>query len=90
MKFLGLVYDGEKDLFYADTREGASLIFDKQDLLVAFNKRESPYKEKDSQFSWHTFITSKLAGFVQSRMYNDGWNMEDYFQSFKLKFSKGS
>jgi len=45
------VYDGIKDEFYAATRNGSTLIMDKQDLIVEFNNRESPYKEKDSKFS---------------------------------------
>lgn len=35
LKFLGLTYDGTKDKLYASTRGGATLEYDKQDLISA-------------------------------------------------------
>lgn len=41
LKFLGLTYNGATDKLYASTRAGASLEFDKQDLVQAVRARES-------------------------------------------------
>lgn len=35
LKFLGLTYDGERDVLHASTRGGATLEFDKHDLVAA-------------------------------------------------------
>jgi len=51
LKFLGLVYDGNKDELRAETRKGSKLIMDKEDLIKEFNNRVSDYPEKDSQYS---------------------------------------
>lgn len=51
MKFLGLVYNGEKDELSSETREGAKLVYDKEDLVSAVNEREIenyPFKGKHS------------------------------------------
>lgn len=48
LKILGLEYNGETDKFYANTRNGASLEFDKHDLIEALKHRESP-KDSDEE-----------------------------------------
>lgn len=102
LKFLGLVYDGEKDKLYADTRKGAKLIFDKQDLIKAYNnlRENSDWTGHDTE-SWRTrkwkdkftfedLVSSKLFGFIQSRLYQGSWNMEDYEQEFRLTYKRNS
>jgi len=39
------VYDGEKDKLYADTRKGSKLLYDKQDLVKAYNESRRNPKE---------------------------------------------
>jgi len=51
LKFLGLVYDGDKDQLRAETRKGSKLIMDKEDLIKEFNNRVSDYPEKDTKYS---------------------------------------
>lgn len=90
IKFLGLVYDGLDNSLRASTRNGAKLLMDKQELIRRFNERESEYKELDTTFSWHEFIKSKIRGYIQSRLYIGDWNLENYIQSFRLSYGKGS
>jgi len=90
MKFLGLVYDGDKDQLKAETRKGSKLIMDKEDLIKEYNNRVSDYPEKDSKYSWETFIKSEISGFIQSRLYLGSWNLEDFMQNFNLNYIKGS
>lgn len=90
LKFLGITYDGTKDQLAADTRNGSKLIMDKEDLIQEFNKRETGYEEKFSEWSWNSFIHSELAGYIQSRLYSGSWELEQYFQNFRLKYGKGS
>jgi len=81
LKFLGLVYDGVSDTLEAKTRKGATLRYDKQDLLKALAEREAENKKerKDSYMdgagelikdSWEEFIRSSVTGFIQSRLYS--------------------
>lgn len=102
LKFLGIVYDGEKDKLYADTRKGSKLLYDKQDLVKAYNEsRRNPkesWKETESwyQRKWkdkYTFVDlvqSKLWGFIQSRLYQGSWNLENYEQEFRLTYKRDS
>lgn len=102
LKFLGLTYDGSVDRLYASTREGATLEFDKQDLVLAIKAASngatvnhvSPGDRRvprgDSGFTWQDFIKSSIAGFIQSRLYSNSWNLGEFDQSFELDYVKGS
>lgn len=98
LKFLGMVYDGEKDQLSANTREGSRLMFDKMDLIKANDiaqtngmKGESwEQKVWKSKYTFEDLVKSKLFGFIQSRLYQGSWNMEGYEQSFELTYKKGS
>lgn len=96
LKFLGLVYDGEKGTLTASTRKGSELIFDEMDLVQAWDMQEKNLSESWRSRKWRDKYTfedlakSKLFGFIQSRLYQGSWNMEGYEQSFDLTFNKGS
>jgi hypothetical protein len=86
LKFLGLVYNGERDELRADTRNGSKLLYDKQSLVELIHEGEFK-KRKDypeNYGSWEAFINSSVSGFIISRLYNGDWNLKDYVQSFKL------
>jgi len=40
--------------------------------------------------SWESYFKSRLIGFIQSRLYQGQWNLENLEQDFELKFIKGS
>lgn len=103
LKFLGLTYDGNKDTLTASTRNGATLsIHTKDDLLNALlkgakDKRLTPGSASVGEgvpglrrWSWESLVNSSIAGFMQSRMYQGSWNLEDYVQSFELTFTEQS
>lgn len=56
LKFLGLEFDGKLEKFYASTRTGATLEFDKHDLVEAIKHREqgtlSDEEEKTALDNW--------------------------------------
>jgi hypothetical protein len=95
LKFLGLVYNAERDELRSDTREGAKLIYDKQSLVDILHT-DSFYKgihkdyPEDNPHSWENFIKSDLTGFILSRLYIGDWNLTNYVQSFKLTRKEGS
>jgi len=104
LKFLGLTYDGTKDKLYASTRGGATLEYDKQDLISAVMESRrtkwdqsrvsmpSPRRLNDTPIkgSWEEFIKSSLSGFIQARLYSGSWNLEEFVQNFELDYAKGS
>lgn len=103
LKFLGLVYDGNKDKLYADTRKGSELLYDKQDLVKAYNdmrqaKGNMPWKETESwynrkwkdKYTFEDLVNSKLWGFIQSRLYQGSWNLDNYEQEFRLTYKRNS
>lgn len=93
LKFLGLIYNAEKDELVSDTAKGKSLVHDKQDLLDLMYKKKG-FKSRDEYpenfGSWESFIKGDLSGFILSRLYNGSWNLEDYTQSFKMKHLRNS
>lgn len=82
LKFLGLEYDGNLNKLRAKTRNGATMLFDKEELIEALSARESSQKEErfyldeNPNGSWTNLITSSIFGFVMSRLYMDSWNPE--------------
>lgn len=100
LKFLGLEYDGNTGILSAKTREGATLVAkgDVKEMLQFIAEWENDYKEtpsieNDSKSkaltSWKKIFSSKLAGYLQSALYNDTWNL-NVIQDFKLKFGSSS
>jgi len=82
LKFLGLIYEPWLDQLMAKTRKGATLLFDKMDLIKALNARDGMAKPYFARFkyegvTWSHLIGSSVYGFVLSRMYSDDWNPED-------------
>ena len=98
LKFLGLVYDGEKEKLQAKTREGSELIFDKMNLVKAWDSiKGNPgigeswgSKRWKDKYTFEDLAKSKLFGFIQSRLYQGSWNMEGYEQIFELTYKKGT
>lgn len=104
LKFLGLTYDGWGDRLFASTRNGATLEFDKDDLVEAIAYRNSQGSHDNdpntpdyggniaevTKRNWQAFAKSSIAGFIQSRLYGDSWNLEGYEQSFELDYIRSS
>lgn len=95
LKFLGLEYDGDKDLLRASTRNGSTLEYDKASLLEAIEAGYFPHldgytKHTTRKGNWEQFVRSKFAGFLMARLYNGSWNQEELWQSFELSFHTGS
>lgn len=89
LKFLGLTYDGNLDKLSASTRKGSTLLYDKEDLVKAYQERDSETKLNyvpEGMNNWDNLIESKLAGFIQSRLYTGAWNLEEFYQDFALNF----
>jgi len=93
LKFLGLEFDGES--LSAKTRgdpalgkKGSTLVFDKHNLVKEYLARE--WKTKSVEFSWSYLARSDIFGFFQARLYQGDYNLKEYSQDFKLKFSPGS
>jgi hypothetical protein len=40
--------------------------------------------------SWEDYFRSRLIGFIQSRLYNGTWNLDNLEQDFEMKFVNGS
>jgi hypothetical protein len=40
--------------------------------------------------SWEKYFSSKMMGFVQSRLYQGSWNLEGLIQNFNLEFMNKS
>lgn len=96
MKFLGLKYDGV--VLESQTRTGKNLILsqDIQYLSSLITHIESFGKQG---VSWSTIVKrggnsgtfkSQIAKFIQSRLYNGQYNLENLNQDFELKFNRSS
>lgn len=100
LKFLGLEYNGITNILKAATRNGAELKYNKTKLIedqlekLNFDKwyegKPSGNKWYKSTETWENLIKSKLFGFIQSRLYQGKWNLDDLKQSFKLDPKSGS
>jgi hypothetical protein len=159
LKFLGLTYDGNADKFVSSTRKGATLLFDKHDLVKAINTRERmlnsgrsfkipatmhncislmersvtevfshidykigsklvtgeafydpfmemylpeglkvtqepiysqryspPAEQTISRRKWLRLSKSPIFGFLQSRLYQDSYDLKKFVQNFELKY----
>jgi len=99
LKFLGLEYDGNNDILKASTRLGSDLVFDKFNLVKEITPPESKeviiedfeswgrtgMKYSVTETDWETFVRSKIAGFIQARLYAGDWNLDNLEQDFTLK-----
>lgn len=93
LKFLGLEYDGVLDKLRAKTRKGSNLYYDKEDLVRAYQEREQTFKDSSNSIlgtKWQDFIDSKLAGFIQNRLYTGAWNLDEFEQDFDLSYQSGT
>jgi hypothetical protein len=93
LKFLGLEYDGVKDTLTANTRNGSRLLFDKEELFRVLRWLDSDYPLEmfqRSKFTWTDFLESRIKGYIQARLYQGKWNLEDLDQDFDLTYKKGS
>jgi len=103
LKFLGLVYDGNKNTWRADTRKGSKLLFDKYSLLEAQeegfmedypnkNRPNGPLKDNYqlNSRSWLAYVNSKFAGYIQSKLYNGSWDNAQFVQNFEMRFKSGT
>lgn len=102
LKFLGLEYDGKT--LRARTRKGSTLVLGKKikkiiSLLDDLEKKgemtlvpgvNSPGKWRLKEKSFEDLFKSKLMGFIQSRLYQGQWNLDNLEQDFELKFNSGS
>lgn len=96
LKFLGLCYNGLTNELSAHTRNGSRLIFDKENLINANIDRlnlENQYirklNKKDPN-SWESLFSSRLWGFIQSRLYQGDWNLDEIHQCFDLTYKEHS
>lgn len=97
LKFLGMEFDGTN--WKASTRNNASLVYDKDNLVKVMNICEtlsidSYDKEKiqdlKTKDTWEHLLISKLFGLIQSRMYQDSWLVDALNQNFNLTKIKSS
>jgi len=103
LKFLGMEYDGKLNKLTAKTRNGATLEFSggidtilssialwqagdhQASLNYLYGKDEILLHQ-----SWDAKFKSKLIGYIQSRLYQDKWNLDDIEQDFELTYGSGS
>jgi len=103
LKFLGLVYDGNEDVLYSETRSGNRLLYDKQSLVLALISRSrsrsrgssshlqgAPYPLSYAKSSWVSLAESQIFGLIQSRLYSGSLKLPSTVGDFALSFLKGS
>jgi hypothetical protein len=93
LKFLGLEFDGIT--LKAKTRKGADLILDQKRLDLIEEHLIDREDTPQSQFikngpSWQEYFRSKLTGFIQSRLYQNNWDIKDLEQDFQMSFINNS
>jgi hypothetical protein len=60
---------------------------DRETLIAEGEYVSKNYKSKES---WDRLVKSRIAGFIQSRLYQGSWNLDGYEQCFDLDYSNGS
>jgi hypothetical protein len=91
LQFLGLNFDGKT--LKARTRNGADLILDHKKLEMIEEhliEREGQSALKNRRGTWKEIFRSKLIGFIQSRLYQNKWNLRELEQNFSYTFIHGS
>jgi len=97
LKFLGLVYDPFTDTLKANTRKGSKLELslkhdsgiDIETIIKEMDLLQGIYHPKGRK-SWEMMINSRLAGWIQARLYGGSWNLDSFFQDFTYTFSSKS
>jgi hypothetical protein len=74
LKFLGLTYNGQENLLFASTRNGASLKFEGP--VVEVIKKKLRIQGLD----WDKITSSKYWGWIMSRLYQDSWIDSKYIR----------
>lgn len=86
LKFLGLVYDGKT--LKAQTRKGSDLELtqDASYFIQAIDEAETYRKTRkghsSKELSFESVFKSKYIGWIQSRLYQNTFNLEEFFQNF--------
>jgi len=92
LKYLGLIYNPFKDTLMAQTRKGATLELTKDKRDILHDHFEIPM-DKDIQHkykNWHSLLSNRIWGLLQSRMYQNRWNLDSLDQEFYLTFEDHS
>lgn len=89
IKFLGKVFSWRDGKIRSETRSGKSLELDKRELMAEYDLRDGIY-HPDGRPSWEIFMKSKIAGWIQSRLYIGEWSSERIQQEFEYWYNKGS
>jgi len=62
-----------------------------EEALELINKASDSFKHyPEAELSFNKIFTSKLAGFIVSRLYAGKWNLDDLHQDFNMSFVKSS
>jgi len=83
VKKLAKIIDIKSRLEYDNIEE---LLEELKQGQIALDSEYHPQKV----LNWELFFKSKIFGFVQSRLYNGNWNLEDLHQDFDFKYDKKS
>lgn len=100
LKYLGMEYDGTT--LRAHTRRGSALEVGSNIKQAIRSIRQ--YEQKNytgmintmsnsrsaSLVSWQEIFSSKLIGYIQSRLYQGDWELKDLHQDFNLSYIPGS
>lgn len=64
-----------------------------EDILKWIEERQATLTDEHGYFSkssWENVFKSRLIGFIQSRLYQGHWNLENLHQDFQMSFVNGS
>lgn len=86
LKFCGLVYDGNRDELWSETKKGNYLLIKKNELKRIQKASEwfiSTGPNHKSQ-TWHTLFLSRISGFVQAALYNGTYELSSNWEKWKI------
>jgi hypothetical protein len=78
---------------YISKLGSASELYTVEDVLKWIEDRQDQLTDEKGYFSktsWEEFFKSRLIGFVQSRLYQGNWNLDNLHQDFQMSFVNGS
>jgi hypothetical protein len=89
LKFLGLIYDPWKDNLRASTKKGSTLLLE-EDYANILNGTFDVKEVVHPYSTWVKLLSSKIAGIIQSKLYNGKWNAEEVEKEMNLVMSNDS
>jgi hypothetical protein len=89
LKYLGLIYDPFTDTLRGATKKGSTLLLE-EDYAKILNGTFDVKEYVHPYSTWVQLLSSKIAGIIQSKLYNGVWNEAEFEKDMNLYLTNDS